>query len=129
MQYHFELYVLTDTLTPAIWIRFYQAVQQYNGILGKFELTVRCADNIVRIFVKSDKDLSGLSNNMDGMLLQPVNENEMKPPEVSAKERLVQFVSGGNLLDLKEKYSVKKVKELEFAVFKMRSVSPQQSFG
>lgn len=129
MRYNFELYVLTDILTPAIWTKFYQAVTQYNGLLGKFELTVRLTDNVVRFFVRSDKDLGVLSNNIEGLLLQPLGEHEAKPPTVHRRERLMRFVTGGNLLDLKEKYAVKKAKDLEYVVFKMRAFGAQKSFG
>jgi hypothetical protein len=129
MQHNFELYVLTDTLTPAIWTKFYQAVMQYSGLLGKFELTVRLTDNVVRFFIRSDKDLSALSNNIDGLLLQPISVAETQPPSSRSQERLVQFVAGGNLLDLKEKYAVKKAKDLEFVVLKVRGLGTQKSFG
>lgn len=102
---------------------------QYSGFLGKFELSVRLTDNVVRLFVRSDKDLSALSNNVDGLLLQPVSEDEVKPPPSHAKERLMQFVTGGNLLDLKEKYAVKKTKDLEFVVIKVRGLGTQKTFG
>ncbi|HSX33156.1 MAG TPA: DUF87 domain-containing protein [Candidatus Saccharimonadales bacterium] len=129
MRYTFELYITTDTLTPATWAAFYQAVKQYNGLLAPFELTIRLTDNVVRFFVQSNKDLSVLSNSMPGLLLRPVNDGELATPTTRAKERLVQFVGGGNVLDLKEKYIVKKAKELEYAVCKIRGFSSQKSFG
>lgn len=119
MQHYFELYILTDDLTPENWTKFYQALGQLGGLLSKFELVFTCQDNVVRYFVSSDKDLSGLSNNIDGVILRPVDASELKSPPANSKERLVQFVTGGNLLDLKEKYGAQKSKDLQYASFKV----------
>ena len=117
--YYFELYILTENLSAENWAKFYQALGQLGGIVSKFEIIFRCSDNVVRYFVVSDKDLSGLSNNIDGVILRPVDKSGLKPPLANSKERLVQFVTGGNLLDLKEKYAAQKGKDLEYASFKV----------
>ena len=127
MQQHFEIYILGDSLTRENWTDFYQACAQYGGLLSKFVITFRCTDNVVRLFVSSNKDLSGLSNSVEGVILRPVESSELKTPESSTKEKLVQFVTGGNLLDLKEKYAIKKAKELEYAVFKTRSLGTNKA--
>ncbi len=129
MRYTFELYILTDTLTPAHWAKFHKALLQYGGLLGKFELTVSLADNVARFFVQSDKDISTLSNNIDGLLLQPAGQDAMDLPTPHAREHLVQFVTGGNLLDVKEKYAVKKAKDLEFVTLSVRGLGTQKSLG
>ena len=129
MQQHFELYILGDNLTRENWSDFYKACVQYSGILGKFELTFRCTDNVVRFFITSDKDLSPLSNSIEGIILRPVEATELKLPHAHAKEKMVQFVTGGNLLDLKEKYNVKKAKDLEYAVFRVRSLGPSKAIA
>jgi len=94
-------------------------------MLGRFELIFSCSGNTVRFFVLSDKDLSALSNNIDGFLIRRSSETAVALPATFAKERFVQFVSGGNLLDLKEKYAVSKSKDLEFAVMNIRAVGSQ----
>jgi len=126
MQY-FELYILKDQLTKDSWLNFYQAVSMYSGLLSKFELTFSCTDNIVRFFIGSNKDLGALSNNIEGIVLRPVEKSELKLPATNIKERMVQFVAGGNLLDLKEKYAVKQGKDLEYARFKVRTIGPQKA--
>lgn len=117
--HYFELYILTEHLSAENWTKFYQALSQVGGIVSKFDLIFRCSDNVVRFFVASDKDLSGLSNNIEGIILRPVDAQEFKPPTANSKERMVQFVTGGNLLDLKEKYAAQKAKDLEYAVFRV----------
>lgn len=127
MHQHFEIYILSENLTPENWNAFYKACVQYGGSLGKFELTFRCTDNLVRFFITSDKDLSALSNSIEGIILRPVDGSELTLPQASAKEKMVQFVTGGNILDLKEKYEVKKGKELEYAVFRVRSLGTNKA--
>jgi len=127
MKQHFELYILTDRLQQEHWTKLYKALLSYIGTFSKFELTFRCTDNVVRFFISSDKDLSSLSNNLEGILLRPVDEKELKLPHAPTKERFMQFVTGGNLLDLKEKTAVKKSKDLQYAVFKVRAVSVEKA--
>lgn len=126
MQFCFELYILSDVLTADQWVKLYKALLSYLGTLGKFEVIFSCHDNIVRYFIRSDKDLSSLSNNLDGLLLRPVEEGEVKIPQAIQKER-VQFVTGGSLLDLKEKYNVKRMRDLQVVRFRVRSVNIEKA--
>lgn len=128
MSYYFELYVTTDSVTSDMWQTLYQAIRQYTGVVGKLELIFSCKDNTVRYFIRSDKDLSTLSNNISGLLIRQSTPDAIKIPTHVGKERFVQYVAGGNLLDLKEKYAVSKGKNLEYAVFNLRGFGAQ-SFG
>ena len=127
MKYHFELYILTDQLLPEHWAKLYKSLLSYLGVFGKFELTFRCTDNVVRFFISCDKDLSSLSNNLEGILLRPVAQKEFELPHDTSKERFMQFVAGGNILDLKEKTAVKKSKDLQYATFKVRAVNAEKA--
>lgn len=127
MQYHFEIYTLSDHVTDKHWDQLYKAILVYVGVFGKFEITFTCSDHVVRFYVSCDKDLSSLSNTIEGMLLRPADKKEFLTPKYGGKERMVQFVTGGNILDLKEKYSVKKAKDLEYATLKIRVLSSQKS--
>lgn len=123
MKQHFEIYILTDQLLPEYWLNLYKALLSYLTTLSKFEITFRCTDNVVRFFISSDKDLSSLSNNLEGILLRPVDKQELQPPETVTKERFMQFMTGDNILGLKEKIAVKKGKDLQYAVFKIRAIN------
>jgi hypothetical protein len=123
MKYHFELYVLKDQLLPEHWTRLYRTLSSYLGAFGKFEVMFRTSNNTVRFFISCDKDLGSVSNNLDAMLLRPVDSGEISVPPAASKERFIQFVEGGDLLDLKEKAAVKKAKDLQLVVFKIRIVS------
>jgi hypothetical protein len=127
MKQHFELYILTDEILPDHWTKLYRSLLSYLGPFSKFDLTFKCTDNVVRYFISSNKDLSSLSNNLEGFVIRPVSEKELNLPTAHAKERFLQFVAGGNLLDLKEKLAVKKTKELQYAVFSVRIINIEKS--
>ena len=127
MHQHFELYIVTDELQPAHWTKLYKALISYLGAFAKFELTMRASDNVVRFFVSSNKDLSSLSNNIEGFLLRPVSLTEFELPHAHTTEHFLQFVTGGNILDLKEKTSIKKTKDLEYASFKVRTLTADKA--
>lgn len=123
MQYYFELYTLSDQLSADLWTALYTAIAQYSGTIGKFQIIIKLEDNVVRYFITSDKDLGVLSNNLENIVLRPVTKEECTPPKTTGKERFVTFVTGGNLLDVKEKYGVKRARHLEWATFTVRSVA------
>lgn len=127
MKHLFEIYILADAIPAATWDRLYKGLLSQLGVLAKFEVIFSVNDNIVRFFISSDKDLGMISNNLEGIVLRPIDESELAVPTAHSKERLVQFVTGGNLLDLKEKYSVKKGKDLKYAVFKVRSINAEKA--
>ena len=118
----FELYILSETLTQGQWLQLNKAIIGHLGVLGgNYDLVFRCTDNVVRFFVRCDHDLSMLSNAIEGVLLRPAHEKDLELPSATGKEHFVQFVSGGNILDLKEKYHIKKMKSLEFASFRVKA--------
>ncbi len=123
-QYHFELYLLSGNLTATHWIRLHQAIRPHLGTLGSYELTFRCSDNVVRFFVSSTKNLGVLSNSIEGVVFRPVPGDEATLPNTTAKERFVEFAPGANLLDLRERYAVKKAKSLDYATFKIQNLGP-----
>jgi hypothetical protein len=127
MKHQFEIYILTDQLTAEHWTKLYETLFTHLGALNKFELTFCCTDNIVRVFLVCNKDVGTLSNNLEGILLRPVASDELRLPASWAGEHNVQLVAGGNLLDLKEKYGIKKSKDLQFAQFRVSSLSRQKA--
>lgn len=119
-EFTFELYILEDKLDIAHWQKFYKAIMNYLGTLSSFRIYWQCPDNIVRYFIRSNKDLSSLSNAIDGFILRPAPASEAEPPDATGTEHFVQFMASGNLLDLKERYTVKKGKDLKYAWFDVR---------
>jgi len=119
-EFTFELYILEDKLDIAHWQKFYKAIMNYLGPLSSFRIYWQCPDNIVRYFIRSSKDLSSLSNAIDGFILRPSPASENELPNATGTEHFVQFAASGNLLDLKERYNVKKGKDLKYAWFDVR---------
>ena len=128
MKQHFELYLTGESLTAENWQKLYGALVSYLGLLGKFQVTFWCHDNVVRYFISCDRDLSALSNSIEGVLLRPVGDDYLDVPKESSRERFLRFVTGGNLLDLKEKMSVKRAKNLEYATFRVRIVNIEKAY-
>lgn len=127
-EYTFEIYSIVETLEPAHWQQLYKALIAHQGLLnGQFTIIWTCKDNIVRFFVQSNKDIGSISNSIDGLLLRPCADEDAELPHVKRKEHFVNFVGGGNLLDLKERYQVKKSKNLQFASFSVRAVTYETS--
>lgn len=116
-----EIYILSDTVKADDWQMLGDAISQYGGSLARYKVIVKIADNTVKFFVESAQELSGLSNSVTGMVLRPVGAETAKLPQHHGKQRFVQFVTGGNLLDLKEKYAIKSSKSLEFVRIDVRT--------
>ncbi len=127
MKNHFELYILTDKLSEDNWKKLYNSLAAYLNSFSKFELMFSCVDNVVKFYISSDKDLGSLSNNIEGLLLRPVSEKEVELPSSTSKERFLQYVVGGNILDLKEKTAVKKSKDIQYVVFNVRPISSDKA--
>src|SRR5579884_1752834 len=122
-QYYQEIYLLNDKMGADSWQKLYDAVLSTERAFASFELIFKCSDNLVRFFIVSNRDLSNLSNKIENLLLRPVNKQEVELPEVQSKERFVHFVTGGNLLDLKERFAIQKSQQLEYVVLNVRSIS------
>jgi hypothetical protein len=124
---HFELYISNDILLPEDWQKLYQSLLLHLGIFSKFELTFRCTDNVLRFFISCDKDISTLSNSISGLLLQPISHSEFEIPKTRKKEKIVRFVNGGNLLDLREKIVIKRAKDMQYVTFTIRGINANNS--
>ena len=127
MQHIFELYLTSDKVSKEQWEKFYKTITQYIGKLAKCQVIIAFQDNVVKYYVASDKDLGQLSNNIEIGVLRPTSWESMEMPTSVGKEGFVHFVTGGNLLDLKEKLAVKRTKQLDFVLFNCRRISDNKS--
>lgn len=127
MQNYYEVYLLNDVSERQQWDKLYGAIFSLAGRLTKFDVIFSCSDNVIRFFIACDKDLSGLSNNLDGLLLRPISKTEIALPDYTNKARFVQYVTGGNILDLKEKLAVKKSLQLGYAKFGVQVLGPRRA--
>lgn len=127
MRYQFELYILAEQLTDIHLTKLFNTLSTYLGVLSTYEVHFICSDNVIRIVIGCDKDLSTLSNTLEGVVLRPIT---YEPPVITGAktERNLQYVVGGNLLDLKEKYMVKKSKDLQYVFFKVKLLTKKKPF-
>lgn len=127
MEHWFELYLLVDKLDDAHWKQILLGISQYIGIFKTWKLIVAIENSTIRYFVGTNKDIGLLSNNLEGVVLRPVDPSEVKLPNAQGKQRFVSFVAGGNILDLREKYQVKRSIELVHAVFTIKILNPTKA--
>lgn len=127
MKYQFEAYILSEELTAHHLDALCKLLVRHLGPFSRFEITFSCIDNVIRYFVSCDKDISPISSGLEGLLLRPVPADQITlPNKTIGKESFVQFVPGGNLLDLKERYIVKRSRDLQVVRFAVRMLGPQQ---
>lgn len=129
MKHCFEFYLLKEAVTKEDWQRLYNIFSQYVGVLSEFQIIVKIEENTVRYFILSKKDIGALSNNIEVGVLRPIEKSKIGLPPTTGllKEHLVVLSSGNSLLDLKEKYTVKKAKDLNFAIFNVRRINAVKS--
>lgn len=126
-QHWFEMYLLKDQLDIQAWKAIILGISQYIGFFKSWKLIVYIENSTVRYFIGTNKDVGLLSNNLEGVVLRPINSELVVEPKASSVERFVQYVGGGNLLDLKEKYQVKRTKELDVAEFTIRTINVEKA--
>lgn len=127
-KYWCELYLTRDEYTATEWNAVLFSISQYVGFLRRWMVMVQVQDGTVRYYIGSNKDIAGLSNNLAGMILRPVDTKQVAPPKHMQKERLIQLVAGGNVLDLREKYDVKRGKTLEWVALSIRTINIEKSY-
>ena len=126
-QHWFELYLLKDQLDKDAWSSIVLGISQYIGLLKSWKLIVTIDNSTLRYFIGVNKDIGLLSNNLEGIVLRPASADQFVIPNATTSERFVQYVGGGNILDLKEKYQVKRGKELTVADFTIRTINVEKA--
>ena len=125
--YWFELYIMQDVYGSSSWHKTIVSISQYIGFLKSWKMYVHIENSTVRYFVGANSDLGMLSNNLEGVVLRPVGSGVVNPPVTASRESLVMLVAGGSVLDLREKYLVKRGKELEWAGFEIRTINSEKA--
>src|ERR1700758_3354192 len=123
----FEMYLMRDEYTSSDWLQAILAVSKYIGFFKSWSIVVHIDNGTVIYYVGANNDIGMLSNNLEGFVLRPVDPALISIPRGITKERLVQFVSGGNVLDLREKYEVKRGRTLEWALFSIRTINVERA--
>jgi hypothetical protein len=119
----YELYLMKDQYTAEQWRKTAFAISQYIGILRAWSLAVHIENSTLRYFIATDSDISSLSNNLEDVVLRPIDPKKVAPPQTDVKEKFITFDGGANLLDLREKYQVKRGRELDWVIFSIRMLN------
>ena len=126
-EHWFEMFLLKDQIDQAAWKGLMLGISQYIGFLKTWRLIVSIEKSTVRYFIGTNKDVGLLSNNLEGVVLRPIAGDDVKLPDTNSIQRFVQYVEGGNLLDLKEKYQVKRATELTTVDLSIRTLGPDKA--
>ncbi len=115
--YTFELLLLNDSVSAEDWRRFVTIIGEHVKGVRPVDIIVVFEGGTVRYFVKSKHDISSLSQGLEGFLLRPIqikDETLVALPAHNKKSPLLRIPTGGNLLDLKERYKVKNGTDLYY---------------
>lgn len=127
-KYWFEAYLQKSTLDGEAWNLTLNSILHDIGTLRTLKVIYHIDGNVVHYYFGANKDLTGLSNNLEKISLRKVNPQSINLPTPTQNEWLVQFVTGGNLLDLRERTGVNRGKTLEAAVLTLRQIAPQSVY-
>lgn len=128
MKFCFELYLKSNIAEKEQWQQFFTTLTAHIGYMNRCQIVMTIKENVVRYFVIADRDLGVLSNNIEIGVLKPVKEEDCEIPSTKTAERLVRYVGGGNFLDLKEKFTMKRGKELEIIVINCRRINVEKTY-
>lgn len=120
-----EILLANEHTTEQDWMRFFNIISARAKGLSPVELFIVFEGNIVKFFSVSKKDLTHISNGLDGFLFQSIKESDKQllTDVLAVKKRIyTRIPKFGTLLDFKEKYLVKKGFDLTVASFKARRV-------
>jgi hypothetical protein len=123
----YELYLMQDEYDSAAWRKTCFAISQYIGILKPWQLIVHIENSTLHYYIAAYSDIGSLSNNLEDVVLRPVDADKINLPTADSSEGSIWFVTGGNVLDLREKYQVKRAKELNWAVFTIRMLNIERA--
>lgn len=127
MRYLFELYITSDEVTVTQWQQLHAAIVKHASAFERYDIVFCCVNNTVRYFLRCNKDISALASTIDGMLLRLVVPDQLSLPATKRKEPAIRLVQNSNLLDLKERYSIKLSKELAYALFRVQPIGMKAS--
>lgn len=124
----YEVYLQKSTLDGEMWDITLRSLLQHVGLLNSVMVAMSVEENMVRYFVGANKNLAELSNALEKVSFRPIKPSMVVIPRPTRAERLVMFVPGGNIIDLRERMSVNRHLALGWAIFKLRAIGPSQVY-
>lgn len=114
--YIVEALLTKETYTAENWRSIASVLAGHAKGFNTYSISVLFQENIVKIYVSSKKDLSTLSNGLEGLSFRPAQsevEEKLQLPHGASKIGFLKIPNGGNVLDLRERYKVQEGKTLE----------------
>ncbi|HEY4964600.1 MAG TPA: DUF87 domain-containing protein [Candidatus Saccharimonadales bacterium] len=127
MNHWYEAYLMADKVDAEHWKTILLAISQHIGVLRAWKLVITIENSTVRYFIGTNKDIGLLSNNLESIVLRPIDPGSIAIPKSTSRKSFVTFVSGGSILDLREKYHVKNTVELTHAIFTIRTLNDKKA--
>jgi hypothetical protein len=111
----FEIILQKNQVTAEEWQKLVQTLANHIKGLRPFTVVVCFKESLIRYFLLSNHDLSQLSSGIEGVIISPLDKNDeslLQVPDATATLRFLKIPTGGNLLDLKERYQTRDSLEL-----------------
>ncbi len=126
--YWFEAYLQKSTLDGEAWDATINAILHHVGVLRTLKIVYRFEGNLIHYYFGANKDLTGLSNRLEKLSLRAVAFDDIPIPKVDGTQWFVRFVSGGSLLDLRERVALNRGSTLEWVLFSIKLITPQSIY-
>ena len=118
---------MKDTYSAQNWQSIISTVSSQIGVLREWSIVVTIKDSTVSYFAGSNRDISSLSSNLEGITIRPIDPSLISAPDGISAERFINS-STGNVLDIKEKYQVKRGKSLEILSVSFMMITSTKSY-
>jgi hypothetical protein len=106
----FELLLRKDSITTEDWQSIVLALSNQIKGLKPFSVAIVFKENLIRFFLFSKQDLSGLSTGIEGLVITPVSKDDsgiIDTNVVSSRLRFLQIRPGSSVIDIKEFYKTR----------------------
>lgn len=122
-KYWYELYLMRDAYTSENWMNTATTISRQIGLFHEWACVIHIKDNVLHYYAASNRDISALSSNIDGITIRPIDPSTtIVPPNNFRRESMVS-INASNILDLNEKYQVKRGKSIEWLSVSIRKIS------
>ena len=123
-RFWYELYLTKDGYTTEDWQGTLRTISRQIGLLREWACVVHIKNSTVHYYAASNRDIAALSNNLNDIIVRPIDPSLINPPIDNLKrEQLIQLPAGQNILDIRERYQIKRSKDLTWLSVSMRTMS------
>jgi hypothetical protein len=85
MNHWYEAYLMADKIDDEHWKTILLAISQHIGVLRAWKLVITIENSTVRYFVGTNKDIGLLSNNLESIVLRPIDSESIEIPKSTSR--------------------------------------------